>query len=169
MWRLRTHFVLVKQALVDDPIIGPLLVNEGGLNITTTLDLRIQDLAQKEAAQRIKELEDEKRNIHNAAVVVMQPGTGQILAMVGSVDYNASKATTTPGEEGNVLDGNVNVTTRERQPGSALKPFTYLSGLEQNKLDPGSILWDIDTVFPVRAAASRVTSKTPPSGMSREL
>ncbi len=156
------HFVFyVKQMLENDPTIGPLLVNEGGLNITTTLDLRIQDIAQREAARRIDELEQEKRNIHNAAVVVEQPHTGEILAMVGSIDYSRSKATTTPGETGNVLDGNVNVTTRERQPGSALKPFTYLSAIEQGKLDAGSILWDVETKFPIKAGASKRNLKDP--------
>lgn len=156
------HFVFyVKEMLGKDPTIGRLLANEGGLTITTTLDLDIQNLAQQEAARRIDELEKEKRNIHNAAVVVEQPRTGQILAMVGSIDYNRSKKTTTPGETGNVLDGNVNVTTRERQPGSALKPFTYLSALEQGKLDPGSILWDVETKFPIKAGATRKNLKDP--------
>lgn len=156
------HFVFyVKQALENDPILGPLLINEGGLNITTTLDLRVQDLAQREAAKRIDELEKEKRNIHNAAVVVMRPNSGQILAMVGSIDYYKTKATTTPGEQGNVLDGNVNVTTRLRQPGSALKPFTYLSALEQGKLDAGSMLWDVETVFPINAGASLKNVRNP--------
>jgi peptidoglycan glycosyltransferase len=150
------HFVFhVRQVLENDPIVGPLLANEGGLNITTTLDLRVQDIAQAEAARRIQELEQENRNIHNAAVVVMQPRTGDILAMVGSVDYNRTQTTTTPGEEGNVLDGNVNVTTRLRQPGSALKPFTYLSALEQGKLSAGSVLWDVETRFPIQAGASK--------------
>ena len=127
------HFVFhVKQALEKDPIIRSLLLQEGGLNIRTTLDMRIQRMAQREAARRIEELEKDNRNIHNAAVVVMQPRTGQILAMVGSIDYNRVKATTTPGEEGNVLDGNVNVTTCESQPGSVLKPFTYISALAQS-------------------------------------
>lgn len=149
------HFVFhVKQAIENDPELRKLLTNEGGLAITTTLDLRIQEIAQQEAAKRIAALEAENRNIHNAAVVVLQPGTGQILSMVGSIDYNRSKRTTTPGEEGNVLDGNVNVTTRLRQPGSALKPFTYLTALEQGKLNAGSVLWDIETRFPVRLGAS---------------
>ena len=150
------HFVFyVEEFLEKNPIIRQLLVNEGGLNITTTLDLRIQEIAQREAAKRIAELEAEERNIHNAAVVVQQPGTGEILAMVGSVDYNKSKATTTLGEEGNVLDGNVNVTTRLRQPGSALKPFTYLSGIAQGKLNAGSVLWDVETKFPIKAGATK--------------
>ena len=84
----------------------------------------------------------------------MQPNTGQILGMVGSIDYNAVKATDTPDETGNVLDGNVNVTTRERQPGSALKPFTYLSAMNQGALNPGSVLWDVETKFPVQLGAT---------------
>ncbi|GIV98162.1 MAG: hypothetical protein KatS3mg057_2819 [Herpetosiphonaceae bacterium] len=136
---------------------GPELLTTGGLRITTTLDLELQNIAQEEAQRRIAELEAEERNIHNAAVVVLQPNTGQILAMVGSVGYTRTLATTTPGEEGNVLDGKVNVTTRQRQPGSALKPFTYLAGFEQNirsggqgenpGITPGSILLDVRTRF----------------------
>lgn len=149
------HFVFyIQQVLNEDPEIGPLLASEGGLNITTTLDLKIQDIAQREAKRRIEELEADNRNIHNAAVVIQQPGTGQILSMVGSIDYNAVKPTSKPDEEGNVLDGNVNVTTRERQPGSALKPFTYLSAMNQGVLDPGSILWDVETRFPIRGGAN---------------
>jgi membrane peptidoglycan carboxypeptidase len=152
------HFVFhVLEEIRNDPELGRLLSNEGGLNIKTTLDLRIQALAQREAKRRIDELVAENRNIHNAAVVVQQPGTGQILAMVGSVDYNAVVPTQTPGEEGNVMDGNVNVTTRERQPGSALKPFTYLSALKQGVMTPGSIIWDVQTRFPIRREAFQAT------------
>ncbi len=150
------HFVFyVREMLEKDPIVSAMLLNEGGLSITTTLDLRMQNTVQDIARTRIEELEAEQRNIHNAAVVVEQPGTGHILAMVGSIDYNTSKSTETPGEEGNVLDGNVNVTTRLRQPGSALKPFTYLSGIAQGKLNAGSILWDVETKFPILAGASK--------------
>lgn len=149
------HFIYyVKQLIESDPEIGPLLSKEGGLTITTTIDLDIQAVAQREAKKRIEELQADKRNINNAGLVVEQPGTGQILAMVGSVDFNAIKKTETPGEEGNVLDGQVNVTTAERQPGSALKPFTYLSALNQGVLTPGSILWDVATEFPIRGGAN---------------
>jgi peptidoglycan glycosyltransferase len=103
-------------------------------------------MVQQKAAERIAELEE--RNIHNAAVVVMQPNTGEVLAMVGSIDYNRVQATTSPGEKGNVLDGQVNVTVRERQPGSALKPFTYLSAMEQG-MTPATVLWDVPTKFPL--------------------
>jgi peptidoglycan glycosyltransferase len=138
------HFVFYVRKMLEEKY-GQRLVSEGGLNIYTTLDLDLQRMVQAEAARHIESLKS--RNIHNAAVVVMQPNTGQILAMVGSVDYNAIEETTTPGEEGNVLDGQVNVTIRERQPGSALKPFTYLAAMEQG-MTPASVLWDVPTQFP---------------------
>ncbi len=139
------HFVFYVRSLLEEEF-GAQLVNRGGLEIYTTLDLPMQRMVQQKAAERIRELRD--RNIHNASVVVMQPNTGQILAMVGSIDYNAVEPTRTPGQTGNVLDGQVNVSTRERQPGSALKPFTYLAAMERG-MTPATILWDVPTEFPI--------------------
>ncbi len=144
------HFVFYVRDLVQERY-GQEALFGGGLRITTTIDLDLQRMVQEKAAERISELEE--RNIHNAAVVVMQPNTGQILAMVGSIDYNAVKPTTTPGERGNVLDGQVNVATRERQPGSALKPFTYLAAMEQG-MNPETVIWDVPTDFPVSASGT---------------
>jgi len=138
------HFVFYVRDLLQERY-GQETLFGGGLRITTTLDLNLQRMVQQKAYERISELQ--ARNIHNAAVVVMQPNTGQILAMVGSVDYNAVKPTSTPGESGNVLDGQVNVTTRERQPGSALKPFTYLAAMERG-MTPATVIWDVPTEFP---------------------
>lgn len=139
------HFVFYVRDLIQERY-GQAALTGGGLRITTTLDLDLQQMVQQKAAERIAELQS--RNIHNAAVVVMQPNTGQILAMVGSIDYNAVEPTTTPGEKGNVLDGQVNVATRARQPGSALKPFTYLSAMEQG-ITPDTVIWDVPTEFPI--------------------
>ncbi|GAB4442247.1 MAG: transglycosylase domain-containing protein [Chloroflexi bacterium OHK40] len=144
------HFVFYVRDLIQERY-GPELLFGGGLRITTTLDLDMQRMVQEKAAERIGELEE--RNIHNAAVVVMQPNTGQVLAMVGSIDYNAVKPTTTPGERGNVLDGQVNVTTRERQPGSALKPFTYLAAMERG-MTPETVIWDVPTEFPISGSGA---------------
>jgi peptidoglycan glycosyltransferase len=139
------HFVFyIRRLLEQNEEYGPQFANQG-LSIYTTLDLDMQNMVQQKARERIQELEE--RNIHNAAVVVMQPNTGEILAMVGSIDYNATVPTKTKGEKGNVLDGQVNVATRDRQPGSALKPFTYLSAMEQG-MTPASVLWDVPTEFP---------------------
>ncbi len=141
------HFVFYVRDLIQERY-GQAALTGGGLRITTTLDLDLQQMVQEKATERIKELES--RNIHNAAVVVMQPNTGQILAMVGSIDYRAVQPTTTSGETGNVLDGQVNVATRARQPGSALKPFTYLSAMEQG-ITPDTVIWDVPTQFPLSA------------------
>jgi peptidoglycan glycosyltransferase len=144
------HFVFYVRDQIQEQY-GQEALFGGGLRITTTIDLDLQRMVQERAAERITELQE--RNIHNAAVVVMQPNTGQVLAMVGSIDYNAVKATETPGESGNVLDGQVNVATRERQPGSALKPFTYLAAMERG-WTPETVIWDVPTDFPVTAASS---------------
>ncbi|NTW03102.1 MAG: glycosyl transferase, partial [Oscillochloris sp.] len=139
------HFVFYVRDLIQERY-GQDALTGGGLRITTTLDLELQQMVQQKAYERIAEIKS--RNIHNAAVVVMQPNTGQVLAMVGSIDYNAVEVTVTRGETGNVLDGQVNVTTRERQPGSALKPFTYLSAMEQG-ITPDTVIWDVPTEFPL--------------------
>ncbi len=137
------HFVFYVRKMLEEKY-GQQIVTGGGLNIYTTLDLNLQRMVQQKAREHITSLKE--RNIHNAAVVVLQPNTGQVLAMVGSIDYNAVESTSTPGEEGNVLDGQVNVVIRERQPGSALKPFTYLAAMERG-MTPATILWDVPTEF----------------------
>ena len=142
------HFVFYVRDLIQEHY-GQEALFGGGLRITTTLDLDLQRMVQQKAYDRINELR--ARNINNAAVVVMQPNTGEVLAMVGSIDYNAVKVTKTRGESGNVIDGQVNVATRERQPGSALKPFTYLAAMEQG-MNPETVLWDVPTDFPVNSA-----------------
>ncbi|MFN5059069.1 MAG: penicillin-binding protein [Chloroflexota bacterium] len=116
-----------------------------GYSIYTTIDLDLQRATQRFATERIGELQE--RNINNAAVVVMQPNSGQILAMVGSVDYNKVIPTNNAEYEGNVLDGQVNVATSLRQPGSALKPFTFLSAMERG-LTPATVFWDIKRSYP---------------------
>ena len=80
--------------------------------VVTTLDPRMQELAQQSARMALADLA--RRNAHNAAVVVIDPRTAEILAMVGSADYNDAS-----------IDGQVNVALAPRQPGSALKPIVY--------------------------------------------
>lgn len=137
------HFVFYVRRMLEEKY-GPQFATLG-YTIYTTIDLELQRKAQQFATERITELAE--RNIHNAAVVVMQPNTGQILSMVGSVDYHKTEATTTAGYEGNVLDGQVNVATNLRQPGSALKPFDYMAAMERG-MTPATILWDVEKTFP---------------------
>lgn len=110
------HFVLyVRQEL--ERLYGPELVYGGGLEVYTTLDLDLQRAVERIAREHVARLRD--RNVNNAAVVVIRPGTGEILAMMGSVDYNDPE-----------IDGQVNMALAPRQPGSAIKPFTYLAAFE---------------------------------------
>jgi len=97
---------------------GEQQVEEGGLKVITSLDLSIQNMAQDTVATEIGKLKD--YHVTNGAAVVTKPGTGEILAMVGSKDYFDSS-----------IDGNVNVTLALRQPGSSIKPINYALGLSK--------------------------------------
>ena len=109
------HFVLyVKDLLVKK--YGERLVEEGGLKVKTSLDLEIQDFAQKTVVSEVAKLKD--YHTENGGALLTNPKTGEILAMVGSKDYFDTK-----------IDGNVNITLALRQPGSAIKPINYALGL----------------------------------------
>jgi penicillin-binding protein 1C len=104
---------------------GPEVLYRAGLRVTTSIDLYWQSRAEQIARQRIEELRP--RNASNAGVVILAPD-GQILAMVGSIDYNAP-------------EGQNNVTLARRQPGSALKPFVYAAALQRG-WTPATVIWD---------------------------
>ncbi len=127
------HFVFfVRDILVDR--YGEKFVEQGGLKVTTSLDLDMQDKVQKIVTDEVAKAASLK--VGNGAAVVMDPKTGQILAMVGSKDYFAKD-----------YDGQVNVTTALRQPGSALKPFTYATAFKAG-YSPSYLLMDVQTEFP---------------------
>jgi len=126
------HFVMyVKQELVDR--FGEALVERGGLKVTTTLDLDLQEYAQATVSSEVKTIS--KLNVTNGATLVTKPATGEILAMVGSIDYFASPS------------GNFNVTTALRQPGSSIKPINYAIGLEKRIVTPATMFLDIPSCF----------------------
>ena len=109
------HFVLyVKDLLIKN--YGEKAVEQGGLKVTTSLDLSIQDMAQATVAAEVESLKFSR--VTNGASLVTNPATGEILAMVGSRDYFDT-----------ANDGNVNVTLAQRQPGSSIKPINYALGL----------------------------------------
>jgi 1A family penicillin-binding protein len=132
------HFVLyVKQLLADQ--FGEKMVDEGGLKVITTLDYDKQKAAEK----IVKENGDKfasSSNANNAALVSMDPKTGQILAMVGSRDfYNED------------IDGQFNVAVlAKRQPGSSFKPFVYTAAFEKG-YTPDTVIYDTLTNFDQRA------------------
>ena len=127
------HFVFYVRDLLSEKY-GEKFVEQGGLKVKTSLDLDLQDKAQAIVAQEIDKLSQYK--VGNGAAVVMDPKTGQILAMVGSKDYFAKD-----------YDGQVNVSLSLRQPGSALKPFTYATGLKAG-YTAANVLMDVQTEFP---------------------
>lgn len=121
------HFVLfAREYLLRN--FGESQVLQGGLSITTTLDINIQDKVQQIVASEIEKLG--RLQVSNGAVLVTDPRDGSILAMVGSKDYFDTEK-----------DGNVNVTTALRQPGSSIKVVTYTAALEQG-LTAASLLDD---------------------------
>lgn len=127
------HFILyIKQLLTEK--YGENMVETGGLKITTTLDYDLQKIAEEEVKAGA-EKNEKKYKANNAALLAMDPKTGQILAMVGSRDYT-----------NDAIDGQVNVTLRPRQPGSSFKPLVYAAAFEKG-LTPDTKLYDVETVF----------------------
>ncbi|MCX6030321.1 MAG: transglycosylase domain-containing protein, partial [Chloroflexi bacterium] len=110
------HFIQFARSQVEKTL-GPELLAKGGLRIYTTLDARLQDVAQEEVAKQVKALAGQ--NASNAALVAIQPKTGEVLAMVGSADFFNEQ-----------ISGQINMAVSPRQPGSAIKPFTYLAAFE---------------------------------------
>ncbi|OGH15876.1 MAG: hypothetical protein A3C30_03550 [Candidatus Levybacteria bacterium RIFCSPHIGHO2_02_FULL_40_18] len=112
---LAPHFVFYIKDLLEQKY-GPRAVEQGGLHVTTSLDLDLQAYAEATVAAEIDELK--RLNVSNGAALISDPRTGEILAMVGSRNYFDDR-----------IDGNVNVTLAKRQPGSSIKPINYAVGL----------------------------------------
>ena len=133
------HFVMyVKEKLAEK--YGEHQVSRGGLKVTTTLDLNLQEMAQQTVASEVADLT--KLKVTNGATLIVRPPTGEILAMVGSKDYFATDS------------GNFNVTTASRQPGSAIKPLNYAVGLETKKVTAATTFLDNPTCFLVAGQKS---------------
>ncbi len=129
------HFALKVKELLSDKY-GESVVEQGGLRVTTTLDLDLQDFAQDAVATEVAKLT--KQNVGNGAAIVTYPKTGEILAMVGSKDYNATDE-----------DGKVNILYAKRQPGSSIKPLNYALAIRDHKITASTPLADIQTCFQV--------------------
>ena len=131
------HFsLMVKDYLINK--YGEELVNNGGLKVITTLDWNMQEAAEKAVLEGSKNNE-KMYGANNAALVAEDPKTGQVLALVGSRDYFDTKN-----------DGNFNVAAQGlRQPGSALKPFVYLTAFHKG-YSPKTVLFDVNTEFDLR-------------------
>ncbi|RIK40527.1 MAG: hypothetical protein DCC55_14750 [Chloroflexi bacterium] len=133
---LAPHFV---QYVIDtlDRQLGQGYVRRAGFAITTALDLPMQQLAQTLVRRKVDELRGQF-DLSNAALVAMKPHTGEILAMVGSADFDNP-----------AIAGQVNVATRLRQPGSAIKPVLYATALNDNLVSPATVLWDVPVTYQI--------------------
>ena len=137
------HFVMyVKEEL--ETTYGERAVAEGGMKVITTLNFDQQKIAEEEVKKKIAE-EEVKKGVDdrgkaygftNAALVAIDPKTGQITSMVGSKDFFDVE-----------IDGQVNVTTRLRQPGSSFKPIVYTKAFELG-YTPDTVVLDVVTNFP---------------------
>jgi penicillin-binding protein 1C len=150
------HFVMYVQDLLVQQL-GVERLREGGLRVYTSLDLDLQRQAETAVRRRLAKLtctgdtacDDpaaHSRRVDNAAAVVLDSASGEILSMVGSPDYFSAQ-----------ISGNVNAALVRRQPGSAIKPFTYAAALDpawsarasQPPLTAASILADLPKTFTV--------------------
>lgn len=129
---LAPHFVnFVKDYLSEK--YGDQTLENDGLKVYTTLDYQLQ----KQAEEIVKKYAkiNLQYNAKNAALITLDSKTGQILTMVGSKDYWDL-----------ANDGNVNVITRERQPGSSFKPFVYATAFQKGYA-PDTKVFDLPTEF----------------------
>ena len=127
------HFVFFIKDYLEQKY-GSDMVESGGLKVITTLDYGLQQAA--EAAVKEYTTGDKKQiDNENAGLVAIDPKTGQILAMVGSRNYFDTQ-----------IDGNFNVTTARRQPGSSFKPYVYVTAFEKG-FTPETMLMDVPTEF----------------------
>ncbi len=146
------HFVMaVWEQLGRD---YPEALYQGGLTVTTTLDLDWQHAAERIAQRHLNRLNtpgpgEQGHNVNNAALVALDPYTGHVLAMLGSPDYFNER-----------ISGAYNAALAPRQPGSALKPFTYAAAFDPTRPDPwtpATMILDVETPFITR----RLESYTP--------
>ncbi len=126
------HFVFYVRDLIEKEY-GPNILSQG-IRVKTTLSLDVQKKAQKIVQDEVKALKGAK--VGNGAAVVIDSKTGEVLAMVGAYDFD------------NKDYGNFNAATGLRQPGSAIKPFTYGLALEKG-YTASTVLMDLKTTFPV--------------------
>jgi len=112
-----------------EQLFGAAAVQQGGFIVHTTLDLRLQALAQNAVSKGVAELQS--ANVNNGALLAANPKNGEILAWVGSASYNNDS-----------IGGQYDVVTAERQPGSSFKPYVYEAALRDHKLTLSTVLRD---------------------------
>jgi penicillin-binding protein 1C len=125
------HWVDYIRSLLE-AAYDPQTIYHSGFQVYTTIDPRLQDIAQEIVARQVGGLAD--KHVTDGALVAIRPSTGEILAMVGSPNYNG------------LPDGQVNMAVRPRQPGSSIKPLTYTAAFEKG-WTPATLIWDVPSTF----------------------
>ena len=146
------HFVMYVRGQIERDF-GLEAIYTRGLQVHTTLDLDAHRMAERVVRYRLEQLADRRagqpaRNVHNAAIVVLDPATGHVLAMVGSPNYFDPS-----------IDGAVNATVASRQPGSSIKPITYAAAMDPTRANPltaATMVVDVRTAFVTREGAPYV-------------
>jgi len=142
------HFVFYVREYLEGKY-GADAVENGGLHVVTTLDYDLQKKAE-DVLTNAALLNEKNFNATNAGLVAIEPKSGQILTMVGSRGYFDKN-----------IDGMVNVTLANRQPGSSFKPFVYATAFEKG-YTPETTVFDLQTQFSTFCAPSDTASDTPP-------
>jgi penicillin-binding protein 1C len=127
------HWVTFIWALLESQYDSQ-TIYRSGFSVYTTIDPRLQEPAQELVSQQVAMLAD--RNATNGALIAIRPSTGEILAMVGSADF-----------DNEAISGQVNMSVSPRQPGSSIKPITYAAAFEKG-WTPATLIWDVPVEFP---------------------
>ncbi len=129
------HFVLGIQKQVQGLLgIDDRFLEQGGLRITTTIDWKLQQAAEKVVAAHKDDIR-KRFGANNIALVALSPVTREVVAYVGNTDYSDEDH-----------EGKIDMAASPRQPGSSFKVFTYLNAFAAG-FGPGSVIWDIPTKF----------------------
>lgn len=137
------HFVWLVKDQLDELFFNGKLNPRESLVVRTTLDVNMQHIVETIARRHIESFQTDddlmSRNVNNAAVVVIDPATGDVLALMGSVDYFKEE-----------IRGAINMAAMPRQTGSAFKPFIYALALAPDQPQPwtaGTTILDVSTKF----------------------
>jgi membrane peptidoglycan carboxypeptidase len=122
------HFTNYVRGYVQE-VLGEDALFRGGLQITTSIDSALQDDAERIVQAQVANLRDFKAS--NGSMVAMVPYTGEIIAMVGSANFDDP-----------IINGEVNIAVSPQQPGSSIKPLAYAAAFEQGGWTPGTVVLD---------------------------
>jgi len=127
------HWVNYIRTLLEAQF-DPQTIYRSGFTVYTSLDPKLQNMAQQTVQDQVAALAD--KHVTNGAVVILRPSTGEILAMVGSANFDNAD-----------ISGQVNMAISPRQPGSSIKPLTYVAAFEKG-WTPATLIWDVESEFP---------------------